>query len=61
MKIQEIAYQAFEFVNAKTNRKLKNYLEYKGCIGTTEFSAEDKVFYGKNQGLNDIITFEECL
>jgi predicted HicB family RNase H-like nuclease len=37
---------------------MKNYLEYKGYIGTLEFSAEDKIFYGKIQGINDLITFE---
>ena len=37
---------------------MKNYLEYKGYIGTTEFSAEDKTFFGKIQGINDLITFE---
>jgi len=37
---------------------MKNYLEYKGYIGTIEFSAEDKVFYGKIQGINDLVTFE---
>ena len=37
---------------------MKNYLEYKGYIGTVEFSAEDKIFFGKIQGINDLITFE---
>ena len=37
---------------------MKNYLEYKGYIGTVEFSAEDKVFFGKIQGINDLILFE---
>lgn len=37
---------------------MKNYLEYKGYIGTTAFSAEDKVFFGKIQGINDLVTFE---
>lgn len=37
---------------------MKNYLEYKGYIGTIEFSAEDKVFYGKIQGITDTVTFE---
>lgn len=37
---------------------MKNYLEYKGYIGTIEFSAEDKVFYGKIQGIYDLVTFE---
>ncbi|MBF4517721.1 type II toxin-antitoxin system HicB family antitoxin [Flavobacterium sp. ANB] len=37
---------------------MKNYLEYKGYIGTVEFSAEDKIFFGKIQGINDVVTFE---
>lgn len=37
---------------------MKNYLEYKGYIGTVEFSAEDKIFFGKIQGINDLVTFE---
>ncbi|WP_339651641.1 type II toxin-antitoxin system HicB family antitoxin [uncultured Salegentibacter sp.] len=37
---------------------MKNYLEYKGYLGTVEFSADDKVFLGKIQGINDLILFE---
>lgn len=37
---------------------MKNYFEYKNYIGTVEFSADDKVFYGKIHGINDLITFE---
>ncbi|HAH53793.1 MAG TPA: toxin-antitoxin system HicB family antitoxin [Flavobacterium sp.] len=37
---------------------MKNYFEYKGYIGTVEFSAEDKIFFGKIQGINDLVTFE---
>ncbi len=37
---------------------MKNYLEHKGYIGTVEFSAEDKLFFGKIQGINDLVTFE---
>ena len=37
---------------------MKNYLEYKGYICTLEFSADDKIFFGKIQGINDLITFE---
>jgi len=40
------------------NYKMKNYLEYNGYIGTLEFSADDKIFFGKIQGINDLITFE---
>jgi predicted HicB family RNase H-like nuclease len=37
---------------------MKNYLEHKGYIGTVEFSAEDRIFFGKIQGINDLVTFE---
>lgn len=37
---------------------MKNYLEYNGYLGTVEFSADDKVFFGKIQGINDLILFE---
>jgi len=37
---------------------MKNYLEYNGYVRTIAFSAEDKVFYGKLQGINDLHTFE---
>ena len=37
---------------------MKNYLEYIGYIGTLEFSADDKIFFGKIQGVNDLVTFE---
>jgi len=35
-----------------------NYIEYKGYIGTVEFSPDDLVFYGKIHGINDLVTFE---
>lgn len=37
---------------------MKNYLEYNGYLGTVAFSAEDKTFYGKIQGINDLVLFE---
>jgi len=33
-------------------------LMYKGFIGSVHFSAEDDVFFGKIEGINDLITFE---
>jgi len=35
-----------------------NHIEYKGYIGTVEFSSEDLVFHGKIHGINDLVTFE---
>ena len=34
-------------------------LEYKGYLGTVEFSAEDNCLFGKVIGINDLISFEE--
>jgi predicted HicB family RNase H-like nuclease len=33
-------------------------LMYNGFIGSVHFSAEDNVFFGKIEGINDLITFE---
>lgn len=37
---------------------MKNLLKYKGFIGSVNFSAEDRAFYGKVEGINDLVTFE---
>jgi len=37
---------------------MKDTLKYKGFIGSVHFAAEDRVFYGKLEGVNDLITFE---
>jgi predicted HicB family RNase H-like nuclease len=37
---------------------MKDVLTYKGFIGTVHFSAEDKVFHGKIEGTDDLVTFE---
>lgn len=33
-------------------------LKYKEFIGSVHFSAEDEVFHGKIEGINDLVTFE---
>lgn len=33
-------------------------LKYKAFIGSVHFSSEDEVFFGKIEGINDLITFE---
>ena len=38
--------------------KEKDVLTYKGFIGSVRFSAQDDVFFGKVEGVNDLITFE---
>ena len=35
-----------------------NTLTYKDYIGSVSYSAEDEVFYGKIEHINDLITFE---
>ncbi|MCF8359627.1 MAG: type II toxin-antitoxin system HicB family antitoxin [Prolixibacteraceae bacterium] len=37
---------------------MKDVLKYKGFIGSVHFSAEDGVFFGKIEGINDLVTFE---
>ena len=37
---------------------MKDVLTYKNFIGSVHFSAEDKVFHGKIEGITDLITFE---
>ena len=37
---------------------MKDALKYRGFIGSVHFAAEDRVFYGKVEGVNDLITFE---
>ena len=37
---------------------MKDVLKYKGFIGSVHYAAEDRVFYGKVEGVDDLITFE---
>jgi len=37
---------------------MKDKLKYKDFIGSVHFSSEDEIFYGKIEGINDLITFE---
>jgi len=37
---------------------MNNILTYKGFIGSVNFSTDDNVFFGKLEGINDLITFE---
>jgi len=41
---------------------LSDLMEYKGYFGTVEFSAVDKVLFGKVVGINGLISYEgSCL
>jgi predicted HicB family RNase H-like nuclease len=37
---------------------MKDIIKYKDLIGSVRFSSEDKVFYGKIEGVDDLVTFE---
>ncbi|OHB39171.1 MAG: DNA repair protein [Planctomycetes bacterium RIFCSPLOWO2_12_FULL_39_13] len=37
---------------------MKDVLTYKGFIGSVHFSAVDKVFHGRIEGIDDLVTFE---
>ena len=37
---------------------MNNTMEYKGYIGSIEFSEEDSLFYGKVQGIRALISYE---
>lgn len=37
---------------------MKDKLKYKEFIGSVHYSAEDEVFYGKVEGINDLVSFE---
>jgi predicted HicB family RNase H-like nuclease len=37
---------------------MNNVLTYKGFIGSVNYSATDHVFFGKVEGINDLVTFE---
>ena len=37
---------------------MKNVMEYKGYLGSVEYSDEDKVLYGKVLGVKSLISYE---
>jgi predicted HicB family RNase H-like nuclease len=37
---------------------MKDTLKYKGFIGSVHFSADDEIFFGKIEGIDDLVTFE---
>ena len=37
---------------------MENRLSHKGFIGSVNFSPDDRVFFGKIEGINDLVTFE---
>ena len=37
---------------------MKDIIKYKDFIGSVHFSSEDEIFYGKIEGIDDLVTFE---
>ena len=37
---------------------MNNTMEYKGYVGSVEFSEADGVFFGKVQGIRSLISYE---
>jgi predicted HicB family RNase H-like nuclease len=37
---------------------MNNLIEYKGYIGSVEFSESDSLFFGKVQGIRSLISYE---
>ena len=37
---------------------MKNIMEYKGYLGSVEFSEEDDIFFGKVLGIRSLISYE---
>ena len=37
---------------------MSNMMQHKGNVGSVEYSAEDKTFFGKLDGIRDLVSFE---
>ena len=37
---------------------MKDFLEYKDYLGSVHFNADDEIFYGKIECIDDLISFE---
>lgn len=37
---------------------MKNVIKHKSFLGSVGFSAEDEIFFGKIEGIDDLVTFE---
>ena len=42
----------------KVDYKVGNTIQYKGYVGSVEFSEEDRIFYGKVMGVRSLISYE---
>jgi predicted HicB family RNase H-like nuclease len=39
-------------------KRFNDQLQYKDFIGSVNFSANDQIYYGKIEGISDLVTFE---
>ena len=39
-------------------KRNSDQLQYKDFIGSVNFSANDQIYYGKIEGISDLVTFE---
>lgn len=37
---------------------MSSFLQYKGYLGSADYSNEDEVFHGRLQGIRDLVTYE---
>ena len=37
---------------------MNDYLKYNGYLGSVKHAAKNEIFYGKIEGINDLVTFE---
>jgi predicted HicB family RNase H-like nuclease len=37
---------------------MKDFLSYKDFLGSVHFNAEDEIFFGKIEGIDDLVSFE---
>jgi predicted HicB family RNase H-like nuclease len=37
---------------------MKNLLKYKSFLGTVSFNLQDRIFYGKIEGISEVITYQ---
>ena len=37
---------------------MKDFIQYKDYIGSVHFNADDEVFFGKIEGIEDLVSFE---
>ncbi len=47
-----------QFSYRKLRNDMSKMIEYKGYIGTVEFSESDALFYGKVLGIRELISYE---